>query len=119
MKEVSFKEFKKEAAKRKVKETVGKAMKTAKDIGHWCVDHPAEAITIGLAAGATIRKGLSWHQTAMENYRRKVDFYDPRTGRHSIAKHTLSPKQQVEIQRRYNNNESYAEILFDMGLLKR
>lgn len=117
--EVSFNEFKREAAKRKVKKAISDAGRTVKNVGHWCVEHPTEAITIALAGGAVIRKGLSWHQTAMENYRRKVDYYDPRNGRHSIAKHSLSPRQQVEIQRRYNNGESYAEILYDMGLLKR
>lgn len=117
--EVNLNEFKKEAAKRKVKKVVDDAKKTAKNVGRWCVNHPGEAITIGLAAGTTINRGLKWHQTAMENYRRKVDYYDPRTGHHAIAKHPLSPKQQAQIERRYRNGETYTEVLYDMRLLKR
>ena len=111
-------EFKKESAKRKAKAVLSDAKKKADEAVRWGMDHPAEAIALaGLLVGG-VKKASSAYQTHAEDRRRDIDFYDPRTGRHSKARRKLKPYEQVRVTERYNRGESYDKILYEMGLLK-
>ena len=91
---------------------------TGKAIVNFAITRPAETVAI-VGAGATlITKGTRAYAIHSENKRRDCDFYDTRTGRHSKSKRKLTPGEQVMVQGRFNNNEDYASILYDMGLLK-
>ena len=120
---VTFVDFKKEAFKRKVKEKVETATKTVKKAVArtiiWAYDNPVQAVGAITGLGVIATKAAKIHSVNAEDRRRDTDFYDPRTGVHSIAKRPLKPKEKVEILERYKSGESYAEILYRKGLLKK
>ena len=120
---ISMNDFKKEAFKRKVRDGFKKAVDTVKKpvvkAINWSFEHPTEALGIATGAGIALTKVAKIHSVNAEDRRRTTDFYDPRTGAHSIAKRALRPKEKVEIIERYKAGESYDEILYDKGLLKK
>lgn len=118
METTNMHDFKKEAAKRKVKAVIDGAKKKVDQAVIWGMEHPAEAIALaGLVVGGT-KKVSSAIQTHEENKRRDTDYYDPRTGLHSWSKRKLKPKERMMIRERYDRGESYDRILYDMGLLR-
>ena len=87
---------------------------------HQIVNHPVESLTVLGGAAAVTKKLCKAYSVHTENVRRELEFWDPRTGRYTRAKRKLSPKERLEIDRRYRNdrNESYVSILSDMNLMK-
>lgn len=116
---VTFVDFKKEAFKRNVKEKVETAKKAIARTIIWAYDNPVQAVGAITGLGVIATKAAKIHSVNAEDRRRDTDFYDPRTGVHSIAKRPLKPKEKVEILERYKSGESYAEILYRKGLLKK
>lgn len=57
------------------------------------------------------------HQTSMEYKRRDTDIWDPKRGMHYYTKRKMTPNQQLEYNRRYDNGEDGASILRSMRLL--
>lgn len=62
-------------------------------------------------------KAMNNRKFKMEEKRRDRDYWDPRTGKHWVAKKKVSTKTQLEIERRYKNGEDYGEILNSLNLL--
>ena len=120
---VTMVDFKREAFKRKVKETWNCAVKTVKKTGAriilWACDNPAQAIGAVTGIGVIATKAAKIHSVNAEDRRRDTDFYDPRTGVHSIARRPLRPSEKVDVINRYKNGESYDEILYKKKLLKK
>ena len=120
---VFFSDFKKEAFKKKVSDFFQRRLDTIKDVLArlivWLANHPVQAAAMaGIVAGIT-KRGISHHKVVLEDRRRNRDFYDPRTGDHAVSKRNVKPSERVEIIRRHRDNkESYAEILYSMGMLK-
>lgn len=114
----SFKDFKKDAFKKKVKDTydAGKA-KVASGI-QWCFDHPMEAIGLASITAPLIAKGVKYKTVKTEERRRETEFYDPRTGMYAKAKRPLTSREKVKAEERYRNGENWSHILDDMRLLK-
>lgn len=111
-------EFKKEAAKRKVKAVVDGTKRKVDQAVAWGMEHPAEAIAIaGMTIGG-IKKLSSVAQTAMEERRRDLEFYDTRRGKYSKIKRRLTPREKQIVDERYSNKESYDKIFYDMGILR-
>ena len=95
-----------------------RAKEKGRAIGRWCAEHPLEAITIvGSIAGVT-KKASNAYCAHREDVRRRRDFWDPRTGRHSYVRRDLKAWEEEEVDERYNNGESYVKIFRDMNLLK-
>ena len=70
------------------------------------------------AAAATskmIKKVVGTHS---EKVHRKRRIYDPRRGCYCDMRREPNKREWLEIERRYDNKESYRSILNDMGLLK-
>lgn len=120
-KTVSFEEFKKQAKveefKRGLKEGFDNyVVKPVVSVGKWAVENPMTAITLATITAGVAKRGLSYQKVKAEDKRRETDFYDPRTGRHTVARRKPTRKQRLEIDRRYANKESYESILSSMGL---
>ena len=121
---INFKELKRdiffEKVKRKTKETIDKA----KDLGGRAIvtamNHPAQSLAAFTAGCAVAKKGLQVRKVKMEDRRRACDFYDPRCGRHVIARRPLTRKESKRAQKLYDSdkNARWSIILDDMGLLK-
>ena len=98
----------------------GQSLKgTAIGVKDWIKDHPYE--TIGLIT-ATTALGKMCGKTIgnkREEYRRKVEKYDPQTGSWVKIRRPLTAREQVEMAERRKNGESITIILDDFGLLKR
>lgn len=118
METVDMRDFKIEALKRKVKEAGKKLKKNVDDVVAWGAEHPGEALALATLVLGTAKKVSGSIQSVAENHRRELDLYDPRTGRHSMLRRPLTPKEKLIIDERYSRGESYVRILYDMGLLK-
>ena len=116
---VDIKDFKKEANKRKVKDTFNKyVVDPAVKVYNWTINHPYEAVAIAATFVPIATKVIRLKQTSMEDRRRAIDFYDPRVGRHVFARRPLTKSEALEVDRRYASGESYTMIFDDMRLLK-
>lgn len=111
-------EFKKEAAKRKVKAVVDGTKRKVDQAVAWGMEHPAEAVAVTGLAIRGIMKVSSVAQTVIEERRRNLEFWDPRTGRYSKIKRQLKPKERQIVIERYQNKEPYDKIFYDMKLLR-
>lgn len=116
METVNFEDFKREGLKRKAKGAIDGVKKKVNQFVDWAMLHPGEAIAILTLGAGVLKKGCGTIESVAENRRRDLDFYDPRTGRHTIAKRRPSARESVEIDRRYRAGESYEEILWTMRL---
>lgn len=117
-KTVDIDDFKKEAQKRKWKEKLDKVKQKANDLVKWGIEHPIESMAIIGAVTSLGNKAFKYRQTRAEDTRRLVDFYDTRLGRHVLSRRPLTRHEQIEVDRRFNDGESYTQILADLGLLK-
>lgn len=88
--------------------------------------NPALAIAGGTAAAGAVGGAVRVVRSAKRDHERKKAEnikrsreYDPRTGHYSYAKRPLNADEVRELERRYKAGESKAEILADMGLLKK
>lgn len=115
-KKPSFKE-KLNNFKQGAKETAGKAW-------NWAVDNKGNLVVLvplGLAAlKGTTSAIKSLKPTAKEKYEdnRETYVYDPHTGFRWPVKRPLTTWEKRELLRRYDNGESYDDILSSMRLLK-
>lgn len=120
-KTVSFDEFKRQAKTEEIKRSLKNGfdkyvVKPVTEVGKWAVNNPMTALTLATFTAGVAKKGFSYQKVKAEDKRRECDFYDPRTGRHTVARRAPNRKQRLEIDRRYANRESYEKILSDMGL---
>ncbi len=115
---VKLVDFKKEAAKRKLKAGV-ETVKTGITKGvKWVTKHPAEA-----AAGVT---GLSLFVKSLtktsanhaEQRRREREFFEHSSGKWCEIKRKLTPREQVEAEVRHKAGETWTQIFSEMRLLK-
>lgn len=118
-KTVDINDFKKEQAKRKLKDGFDKyIIRPAKALGNWAVENPALAIGAATAMIPLANKVIRFKQYQAEDRRRATDYYDPRNGRHVYVRRPLKRSEQIEVDRRYDAGESYTRIFDDMRLLK-
>ena len=87
-----------------------------KAAGKWVLEHPMEALALGGGAATLIKKGSNMYCAHAEDVRRRRDFYDTRTGRHSVLTRDLRRSEQVEVDRRFTAGETYVHIFDDMGI---
>jgi hypothetical protein len=111
-------DFKVEAAKRKAKEAGLKMKEGAEKVVMVAMEHPMESIALATAVIGSVNKISKAVAAKAEDRRRTLDLYDPRTGMHSWTRRPLKPSERLRIDERYARGESYAKILYDMGLLK-
>jgi len=100
------------------RQKAARAKMKAGDVVRWIKEHPVEAAALGTAAVTVANKGAKIYGIHSEMKRRDTDFYDPRTGTHAFTRRRLKAREQAEIDRRYNQGESYVSIFNDMNLLK-
>lgn len=114
------KQIKIETAKRKFKEATDKAKQKAGEVYCWAKEHPAEAASLGASAAIIAKKTIGYRAVKKEEYRRKTEFFDPRTGKYAFSRKPLTTKQQLEAERRYkeNRNTTWTQVLYEMGLSK-
>lgn len=104
--------------KRKValKQKVEKVKEAGAKAWHWCLENPMPALAVLGSAASIVTKATRAYGVHTENVRRRRDFYDPRTGKHVIAKRDLKIWESDEIDERFRNGESYAHIFRDMNI---
>ena len=103
----------------RVKLGIEKTKEKAKSVVDWCAKNPAAASAIAATAVTgfkTIHKAVDKHNEDVERRRR---IWDPREGRYVWLNRDITPREDIEIRRRYRDGESYGEILNDMGLRRR
>ena len=101
-----------------LEQKIARGKERMKAVGNWVLEHPMEALAIAGSTGVTVRKVSNMYCAHREDVRRRRDFWDPRTGRHSNIKRDLKPWESEEVDERYQNGESYVKIFRDMKLLK-
>ncbi len=115
METVDIKDFKREARKRKLKEKWDKFVS-------WCEEHFLFFITILSAVLGFIVSLSKNHKSESkaedETKKRERMIYDRRNGHYVEMKRPLKGSELMEIDYRYQNGESMAEIADDMGILK-
>ena len=87
-------------------------------IAIFCTENPITAalfVGVGTTAINSVSKAYCAHA---EQVRRDRDYFDPRTGKHAIAKRKLDAYEQAYVDEQYNLGRSYVSILSDMELLK-
>jgi hypothetical protein len=84
----------------------------------WVKENPVAASVIAGSIATTSVKVASIVRINDERIRRERDFYDPRTGKHTMAKRKPRGSELDEIEWRYSIGESYNSILRDMNLRK-
>lgn len=109
------KQVKKEEFKRKAVEFGQKTLQFMKDYGPVCV------AVVGAATTCVVK--ISNNHTrrivAKEQHRHDArTLYDKRKGHYCEVKRDLKGSDWITIDKRYENGESYSEILNDMNLLK-
>lgn len=118
--------LKMEDVKMKVKGITSKTKEFCQDVvvagKEFYQDHEKEIKQVAPYVIAAVAVGVK-KQAAADKRRqareeRETRFYDPRTGIYSYAKRPLNPKEQMSVERRYRNGESYTEILYSMKLLE-
>lgn len=112
------KEQKKEERRRKRKESFDSVVKWLEE--HWVL---AAAFLTALASvlGAVIKAlaGIKRSENVKEEKRLKENFiYDRRRGHYIEVRRKPSANQWMEIDNRYDDGESMAEILDDLNLIK-
>lgn len=107
METVNMDDFKKEGLRRKAEAVVD-----------WMMAHPAETLVAATLVAGVIKKTTSVTRARLENRRRSLDIYDPRTGVHCWLKRSLTPTEKLIIDERYRRGESYTKILYELKLLK-
>ena len=104
-----------------MQQTKAKAIDCGKRAWTWCLNNPIPALTIAGGSVKLVKSGLRAYNNHLEDMRRDTDYYDTRTGDHcrsKVPKSKMTADQRLEINRRFrDNNESYVQILSDMGLL--
>ena len=115
MEQINWNELKQ---KLKIEEKKRKAKENALKFAYWAADNKEVVIGVGTLILGGARLGYKQHKQNREDRIRERRFDDPRKGRYSEARRNLSRKELGEIERRYDNGESYRSILDDMGLLK-
>lgn len=115
MEQINFEELK---TKLKIEEAKRKAKETALKAAYWAADNKELVIGAGTLLLGGARLAYKQHAQNREDRIRERRFYDPRKGRYSEARRNLSKKELNQIEKRYDNGESYRSILDDMGLLK-
>ena len=95
-----------------------RAKEKLRGLGRWIAEHPMETLAIAGGAAGVVKKTSNMYCAHREDVRRRRDFWDPRTGRHSIVKRDLKRWEEEEVDERYTNGESYVKIFRDMNLLK-
>lgn len=115
---VELVDFKKEAAKRKLKagvETVKiKVMQGVK----WVSDHPAEAAAGATGLGLFVKSLTKTSANHAEQRRREREFFEHSSGKWCEIKRKLTPREQVEAEARHKAGETWTQIFSDMRLLK-
>ena len=106
--------------KRKIwlKQTWEKTKMKAVQAGNWVIENPIAAVTILGTCATLVGKAGRIYTTHAEDVRRRRDFYDPRTGKHTNIKRDLKGWEAEEVDERYNNGESYVKIFRSMNLMK-
>lgn len=95
-----------------------KSLEVARRYAEWIMNNKEVVIplaTLGVAGMRTVGK---IQRDAREDKLHERRFYDPRKGRYVESRRKLNTKEELELERRYNQGESYRSILYDMGLLK-
>ena len=115
---VFFKDFKKEAFKKKVKDTIDAGKQKVTSGIQWCLEHPAEAAGLAAIGAPLIAKGVKYKTVKTEEKRRETEFYDPRTGMYAKARRPLTAREKLRAEERYKSGENWSHILDDMRLLK-
>lgn len=115
MEQINFEELK---TKLKIEQKKRQIKENALKFAYWAADNKEIVIGVGTLILGGARLGYKQHKQNREDRIRERRFYDPRKGRYSEARRNLSKKELGEIERRYDNGESYRSILDDMGLLK-
>lgn len=109
--------FKVELAKRKIKNGVNKVVDKTKSAVEWGLEHKEIVIPVIVAVGGTAKKAAGAHKVHEEQKERLTRFYDPRKRTYTYTKRIPKNKELLELERRYENGESYREILTDMNLV--
>lgn len=110
--------FKLEAAKRKAKDFGQECVNKAKAGVEWVQENKEVAIPLIVAGFGAVKTVAKAHAEHKEEYDRETRFYNPRNGSYAYAKRRPTKKESLEIERRYEEGESYRAILDDMRLLK-
>lgn len=112
---VDIKDFKKEARKQKLKEAWDKFVS-------WCERHFLFFITILSAILGFIASVSKTHKsdTKVDEEKKLKErmIYDKRNGHYVEMRRQPNGREWMEIDNRYQNGESMAEIADDMGILK-
>lgn len=85
---------------------------------NFCAENPIAAALIAGTATTAIQSGAKAYTAHCEQIRRERDYFDPRTGKHAIAKRKLDAYEQAFVDEQYALGKSYVQILHDMELLK-
>ena len=104
-------------AKAAIKKFVNYLKRTVNGAARWFMDNKEFALVVIPVAAGIVTKVYKLVMTRREDLIRARRFYDPRRGRYSTARRTLSSGELREIDSRYAAGESYRSILDDMGLL--
>ena len=116
---VKIEVFKREAKKREIKEKISEKIQQGKE---WVIEHKQAVIILApiVAKGLTATaKTVSKNSTIRKAEKTKEMYcYDPSLGHYWELKRKLSNKEWLEIDRRRTRGERYADILYDMGVLK-
>lgn len=85
---------------------------------NFCAENPIAAALIAGTATTAIQSSAKAYTAHVEQVRRERDYFDPRTGKHAIAKRKLDAYEQAFVDEQYALGKSYVQILHDMELLK-
>ena len=115
---VFFKEFKKEALKKRLKDGWEFAKEKVGEGINWVMEHPVESAGMAAAASTAISKTVRHRTVKTEERRRETEFYDPRTGMYAKSRRPLTAREKLAAERRYKEGFSWNQVLDEMRLLK-
>lgn len=111
-------DFKKEAAKRKLKGYVEAAKLNVIKGVKWVTEHPAEAAASVTGLGLFVKSVTKTSANHAEQRRREREFFEHSSGKWCEIKRKLTPREQVEAEARHKAGETWTQIFSDMRLLK-
>lgn len=115
---VELVDFKREAAKRKLKAGVETTKIKLMQGVKWVSDHPAEAAAGVTGLGLFVKSVTKTSANHAEQRRREREFFEHSSGKWCEIKRKLTPREQVEAEARHKAGETWTQIFSDMCLLK-
>lgn len=112
----------KEARKRKIKKFKDDVVNACEQAVDWCIEHPVEAVGIGVTVVSGLYKGARLitknREIKHEQYIADCRFYDPRIGEYVFSDRKLNNEEKLRFNKLYSEGMSKREALNVMGRIK-